>query len=63
MEICVLTEFPIECSNILMEVRIVGGLLLEDDGKADDKIIAVHKDEGIWSKIRDVKELPVKVIE
>jgi inorganic pyrophosphatase len=46
-----------------MEVRIVGGLLLEDDGKADDKIIAVHKDEGIWSKVRDVKELPVKVIE
>ena len=46
-----------------MEVRVVGGLLMEDGGEADDKIIAVLKDDAIWSEVRDVKELPVKLIE
>ncbi len=46
-----------------MEVRVVGGLLLENGGEVDDKLIAILKDDPIWSNVRDVSELPVKLIE
>ena len=36
---------------------------MEYGGEAADKIIAVLKEETIYSSIRDVKELPIKLIE
>ncbi len=63
LDICVLSERPINRGEILMEVRVVGGLLMEDGGEADDKIIAVLKDDAIWSDAKDVKDLPQKLIE
>ncbi len=33
-----------------MDVIVVGGLLMNDGGEADDKIIAVLKDDAIWGK-------------
>jgi inorganic pyrophosphatase len=46
-----------------MEVRVVGGLLMEDGGEADDKIVAVLKDDAIWSDARDIKDIPSRIIE
>ena len=63
LDICVLSERPINRGEILMEVRVVGGLLMEDGGEADDKIIAVLKDDAIWNDAKDVKDLPQKLIE
>ncbi len=63
LDICVLSERPINRGEILMEVRVVGGLLMEDGGEADDKIIAVLKDDAIWSEAKDVKDLPKKLID
>lgn len=46
-----------------MEVRVVGGLLMEDGGEADDKIVAVLKDDAIWSDARDISDIPNRIVE
>jgi inorganic pyrophosphatase len=46
-----------------MEVRVVGGLLMEDNGEADDKIVAVLKDDAIWSEARDITDIPSRIVE
>lgn len=48
LDICVLSERPINRADIIMDVIIIGGLLMEDGGEADDKIIGVLKDDAIW---------------
>ncbi len=63
LDIVVLSERPINRGEIIMEVRVVGGLLMEDGGEADDKIIAVLKDDAIWKDAKDVKDLPAKLVE
>lgn len=63
LDICVLSERPINRGEIIMEVRVVGGLLMEDQGEADDKIVAVLKDDAIWNNARDIKDLPAPLIE
>jgi len=46
-----------------MEVIVVGGLLMEDGGEADDKIVAVLKDDAIWSDARDISDIPSRIVE
>jgi inorganic pyrophosphatase len=46
-----------------LEVRVVGGLLMEDGGEADDKIVAVLKDDAIWSDARDISDIPSRIVE
>jgi inorganic pyrophosphatase len=48
LDICILSERPINRADIIMDVVVIGGLLMEDGGEADDKIIAVLKDDAIW---------------
>ena len=63
LDICVLSERPINRAEVILEVKVVGGLLMEDGGEADDKIIAVLKDDAIWNNTKSVEELPAKLIE
>ena len=63
LDICVLSERPINRAEVIMEVRVIGGLLMEDGGEADDKIVAVLKDDAIWSDVRDIKDIPSRIIE
>lgn len=63
LDICVLSERPINRADIVMEVKVLGGLLMEDDGEADDKIIAVIKGDAIWSEAKDISDLPAKLVE
>ena len=63
LDICVLSERPINRAEVIMEVKVVGGLLMEDGGEADDKIIAVLKDDAIWNETKSVEELPAKLVE
>jgi inorganic pyrophosphatase len=63
LDICVLSERPINRAEVIMEVRIVGGLLMEDGGEADDKLVAVLKDDAIWSEARDIKDIPKLIVE
>lgn len=63
LDICVLSERPISKTEIIMEVRVLGGLLMEDCGEADDKIIAVLKDDAIWNDAKDITDIPKIIIE
>jgi len=59
----VLSEHPIESSDILMRVHVIGGLLIQDGSEGRNMIIAVLNDDTMFKNIRDANELPVKLIE
>jgi inorganic pyrophosphatase len=63
LDICVLSERPINRAEVILEVRVLGGLLMEDGGQADDKIVAVLKDDAIWSEARRLEDLPTRLVE
>ena len=63
LDICVISDCPIENSQILLEARIVGGLHMVDGGEADDKIIAVLDGDYVWGEARDIDEIPRALVE
>ena len=63
LDVCVLSERPIDRAEVLLDVRVVGGLLMDDGGEADDEIVAVLKDDAVWSEARDLKDLPPRLVE
>ncbi len=63
LDICVLSERPINKSDIVLDVRVVGGLQMLDAGEADDKIIAVLVGDPVWDGARELADLPPLVIE
>ena len=63
LDICVLSERPIARAEVILDVRVLGGLLMEDGGEADDKIVAVLQDDAIWSEARDLADLPRRLVE
>ena len=48
LDICVLSERPIQNQNILLQCIPIGGLRMVDKHEADDKIIAVLKDDLMY---------------
>jgi inorganic pyrophosphatase len=63
MDVCVLTEKHFTHGDILVEAIPVGGLRLLDRQQADDKIIAVLKDDAVSGRWRDIADCPPQVIE
>lgn len=63
MDICVISERPITKSEVLLNVKVVGGLQAVDNGEADDKIIAVLKNDNFWGDVKEVTDLPTALIE
>jgi inorganic pyrophosphatase len=63
LDICVISERPIDRADILLRVRVVGGLRMVDAGEADDKIIAVLDQDLIWGDARDLAEIPAGLVE
>ena len=63
LDICVVSERPIDHSEIIVPARVVGGLQVLDRGEADDKIIAVLENDLIWGEARDVDDLPRILVE
>lgn len=62
LDICVLTERVINTGDILVEAVPIGGFRMIDKGEADDKIIAVLKQDEIYGHIKDVSECPIALI-
>ncbi len=58
IDICVISERPINRAEIIVNARIVGGLQVVDNQEADDKIIAVLANDNIWANANDVSDLP-----
>jgi inorganic pyrophosphatase len=63
LDICVISERPIDHSEIIVPARVVGGLQLLDRGEADDKIIAVLENDLIWGDAQDLRDLPHILVE
>lgn len=63
LDICVLSERPIAKSEVIINVRVIGGLPMLDDGEADDKIIGVMESDNIWARIQDIDELPPAIVQ
>jgi len=62
LDICVLTEKDVTHGDIIATARPIGGFRLLDNKQADDKIIAVLKNDLIYSDYQDISELPEKVV-
>lgn len=62
LDVCVLTERPIQNGGILLTAIPIGGLRMIDKEEADDKIIAVLDDDPLYGSIRNLSEVPEKVI-
>ena len=62
LDILVLTEHRIVHGDILVQAIPIGGLKMIDDKQADDKIIAVLKQDGTYTKWNDLFELPESII-
>lgn len=63
LDICVLSERPIQRSEVILTARVVGGLDVNDHGEADDKIIAVLQNDNVWGKAEDISDLPAILVE
>lgn len=63
LDICVLTERPITRANIIMDVRVVGGLRMIDHEEVDDKIVGIFEKDNVWGDTREISDLPDVLIE
>lgn len=63
LDICVLSERPIDRNEVILSARVIGGLHMVDQGEADDKIISVLDNDTYYSDITDVNDLPPVLIE
>lgn len=62
LDICVLTEKSIPHGDIIVNAKPIGGFTLIDKNEADDKIIAVLKDDQVYGHIEDLSQLPTGVV-
>ncbi|MAT44565.1 MAG: inorganic pyrophosphatase [Anaerolineaceae bacterium] len=63
LDICVISERPINKSEIILNVRVVGGIQMIDGGEADDKIIAVLSNDNFWEKANNLSDIPKALVE
>lgn len=63
LDICVLTEKTIPHSDILLTAIPIGGFSLADGGEADDKIIAVMKEDAAYGSFKGIGDVPVSLID
>lgn len=63
LDICVLSERPINAREILVKAKVIGGLTMLDGGEADDKIVAVLSGDFVWGEVEDLAQLPSVLVE
>lgn len=63
MDVCVLTEKDLTHGDILVQAIPIGGLRMIDGHEADDKILAVLKDDAVYGGLTDVSQCPPPLIE
>ena len=62
LDICIISERPINHSEVILSARVIGGLPMLDGGEADDKIIAVLANDVIWDNVNDIDDLPEQMV-
>ncbi len=63
LDVCVFTEKPITHGDLLLEAIPIGGLRMLDRNEADDKIIAVLKDDAVFGSMKDISECPKPLVQ
>jgi len=63
LDVCILTDRPIQHGNILVECIPIGGLRMIDHDEADDKIIGVLKDDATYGAWTDIKQVPASMLD
>ncbi len=63
LDVCILTEKEITHGDILVLARPIGGFRMIDGDEADDKIIAVLKDDAVYGDYKDISDCPKAVID
>lgn len=62
MDILVLSEKNFPNSGFLVQAYPIGGIRMIDKGEADDKIIAVLKDDAVYGNTKDISDLNEKIV-
>jgi inorganic pyrophosphatase len=63
LDVCVLSERPVSHGDILLRAIPIGGLRMIDGGEADDKIIAVLKDDAAYGDWSDIYQVPPTLVD
>jgi len=62
LDICVLTEREVTHGNIIVTAIPIGGFRMIDGGEADDKIIAVLKNDEMYAQWNDIADIPENIL-
>ena len=62
LDICVLCERPIDKSEIILSVRVIGGIHMVDNGEADDKLIGVLASDLFWQDAKEIDDIPAVLV-
>ena len=63
LDICVITERPINRGEVILRARVIGGVQMIDGGEADDKIIAVLHEDRFWADVNDIDQIPEALLD
>lgn len=63
LDICVISERPISKSEVILNVRVVGGIQMIDNNEADDKIIGVLANDSFWENATNITDIPKVLVE
>jgi inorganic pyrophosphatase len=63
LDICVLSERPINRAEVLLSARVIGGIRMVDGGEADDKIIAVLENDDMYADVRELEQAPKALVD
>jgi len=62
LDILVLTEKDVTHGDVIVKCRPIGGIRLLDHNQADDKIVAVLRNDAIYGNYTDIDQLPKSVV-
>ena len=63
LDICVLSERRITRGEVLIHGQVIGGLPMLDAGEADDKIVAVMRDDPMYGAVSEIDQVPRVLID
>jgi inorganic pyrophosphatase len=63
LDICILTDRPIQHGNVLVECIPIGGFRMLDNEEADDKIIGVLKQDATYGSWENIGQVPEPILE
>lgn len=63
LDICVISERPINHPEVLLKAKVIGGLQVLDRGEADDKIVAVLANDFVYGAVDELTDLPAVLVE